>query len=504
MTRRLIWCLLAALIACDAETAREPDAPVEDAAPDLADSPELADSPDLTAPAEDAAPDLAPDMEAPPDMALDMAPPAEWLGHCGEVDRFGPVFAGTVAEWTRQDALNPAWPDPVVFVGSSSIRRWDGLARAYSLYNPVQRGFGGAQLGEVAYYADELILRHKPRAVVVFAGTNDVAGGVASGVVVERFRCLRERIGAGLGWSTPVVFIGITPSPSRWDSWPESRAVNEAVQALAAADPALHYADVPTAFLSTGEPPVESLFVEDRLHLSLSGYALWHAVIGPVVAQATRKAAPPVPAPLAAGAKILIDLGPSNAEDGAPTTTDARGLRWNSWYPIDGDAQVSPGERLSGLVTTTGAATGVELVIAGGFACNGLLHGGLTTPGAALGDLAVASATQDFFYSDGVDLPGGVYLTGLDPARRYTVRLFGARRSDERRVTTYVVAGAGSQAASLQTSGAGAGQGGATLNDARVAEVVEVAPDAAGHLFIDVQRTEGSYAYLSALEIVAR
>jgi hypothetical protein len=146
----------------------------------------------------------------------------------------------------------------------------------------------------------------------------------------------------------------------------------------------------------------------------------------------------------------------------------------------------------------------VELVIAGGFACNGLLHGGLTTPGAALGDLAVASATQDFFYSDGVDLPGGVYLTGLDPARRYTVRLFGARRSDERRVTTYVVAGAGSQAASLQTSGAGAGQGGATLNDARVAEVVEVAPDAAGHLFIDVQRTEGSYAYLSALEIVAR
>jgi hypothetical protein len=300
----------------------------------------------------------------------------------------------------------------------------------------------------------------------------------------------------------PIVFIGITPTPSRWATWPQSAAVNEAVIALAAEDPALHYADVPAAFLRTGQPPADNLFVADRLHLSVAGYALWQSVLGPAVAAAISTAPAPTPAALARGERILIDLGPSNPEDGAPTTRDARGQRWNSWHPINGNGQVLPGERLAGLVTAAGEGTGVELVVTGGFGVNGLRNGGLTAPSEArLGALAVASATSDFFYSDSDDIPGGLYLSGLDPARRYTLRLFGARSSGERRVTSYVVAGTGSQAASLQTSGPNAGAAGGDVNDHRVATITQIAPDAAGRIFVDVRRVEGQYAYLSLMEL---
>ena len=41
----------------------------------------------------------------------------------------------------------------------------------------VQHGFGGAKLNDVAHYAQRLVSNYQPRAVVVFAGTNDVHPG---------------------------------------------------------------------------------------------------------------------------------------------------------------------------------------------------------------------------------------------------------------------------------------------------------------------------------------
>ncbi len=477
----------------DAQTddAAVPDAGLVDAAAD-------AGVPDTGFEAADAA---VPDAAVPDGAVPDAGPGAFDAGPapCAEVDAFQPVFADLVTRWNTQGGDWPA--DSVVFVGSSSIRRWERLLADYSGYDPLQRGFGGSQLGEVAHFADALILRHNPRAVVIFAGTNDLANGVAPGVVVERFRCLRHRIGAALGWDRPVVFIGITPSPSRWAGWPDARAVNDAVQALAAADPGLFYADVPTPFLATGSPPDPSLFAPDRLHLSPAGYALWTEAIRPALAAATTLNPPFNPQSLAPGTRLLVDLGPSNPEDGEPTPSpDYLGQHWNNWHPLGGGAEVLPGEHLVDLVTTTGAPTSIDLVIAGGFRANGRRSGGLLWPSAAsLGNLAVGSATGDFFYADGDDLPGALSVQGLDPNRRYTVRLFAARDDAQRRVTRYVLEGAATVQASLQTSGPGAGAG--QTNDDDVAVFSGVAPDAWGHLFIDLQLEAGTFAYLSLLEL---
>ncbi|TNF38371.1 MAG: hypothetical protein EP329_00790 [Deltaproteobacteria bacterium] len=499
-TTALALALLAS--GCGGETTT-PAAEVDSAGP--------ADASDAAEPDDTAGADVAPDSGAAQDSAgadaasVDTATFDPGPEPCDEVNAFAPVFGGDLLTWNYQDGLG-GWPeDPVVFTGSSSIRRWEGLAAAYTDYAPLQRGFGGAQLAEVARYADKLIVRHAPRAVVVYAGTNDLSAGVAVDVVVERLRCLRWRIGDALGWELPVLFVGVTPNPARWDDWSRSRALNDAAAALAAGDPGLVFVDVAPPFLALGEPPPADLFVADGLHLSASGYALWDSVLRPAVeAAVSPRPAADAPSPaVASGARVLVDLGPIDDDDGeASPSPDYLGQHWNNWHTLPGGAHVLPGEQRVDLVTTAGDATGIDLVVAGGFLVNGRRNGGLLWPdGALLGDLAVGSATGDFFYVDGPDNPGALFLRGLDPVRTYTLRLFAARDDAATRKTRYTVTGAETASATLQTSGSGAGAAGATTNDDSVAAFTGVRPDAWGHVFVDVAIAEGDYAYLSLLEL---
>jgi hypothetical protein len=198
-----------------------------------------------------------------------------------------------------------------------------------------------------------------------------------------------------------------------------------------------------------------------------------------------------------------VDLGPSNPEDGEPAPSpDHLGQTWNNWHALEGGVDILPGEQRVDLETSTGAPTSIDLVISGGFLGNGRSSGGLLWPDSALlGPLAVGSATGDFFYTTGEDVPGGVFLRGLDPSRTYTLRLFAARDETEVRITRYTVQGSATATATLQTSGAGAGHAGGTTNDDDVVVFAGVQPDAWGHVFVDVSIEEGSYAYLSLMEI---
>lgn len=511
--------LLPLLVAC----ARDPGAAVPDAAvtPDVSVVPDVPDVPDVPVVSDVAAPldrvdvafaDVAfADAPAPEDRAVVRdagdAPFDAGPAPCDEVDRFGPVFAREISRFAEQDNQGP-WPEgAVVFAGSSSIRRWETLARDFRDYAVIQRGVGGAQLAEIARASETLITRHAPRAVVIYAGTNDLALGVARTVVLDRLRCLRHRIGTSLGWSLPVLFVSVVPNPSRWAGWSNARAFNESVQALAAQDPGLVYVDVATPFLATGSPPASDLFVADGLHLSARGYDLWTA---PIRAALEAAVPPQAPVPtagntLAPGERLLVDLGPSNPADGEVTPSpDHLGQHWNNWHPLQAPGEALAGERLVGLVNTAGRRTGISLVLAGGFVSNGRRNGGLLWPDAMrLGSLAVGSATGDFFFVQNEDAPGALTLRGLDPARAYTLRLFAARDDAERRVTRYTVRGAMTEAVTLQTSGPGAGRDGGTVNDDDVATLRGLRPDAWGGLFVDVAIERGAFAYLSALELIA-
>lgn len=490
---------LLCLCACACRDAKAPPAPDTATSPT---GPDTADTADTTGTdtGTDATTDTTTDTTG-----TDTAWPDLWSDDpCAGISADASGYSTTIARWQAQEALSPPPAGQIVAVGSSSMRRWEGAARDLSPWGVVQRGFGGARLWEVAAWADALINAHRPAAVLLFAGTNDIADGASADQVVTALRCVADRVWAAA--QVPIWYVGITPTPARWAQWPTAAEANRQIADLADQHPGLTYIDLPAAFLATqpapDQPPDAALFVEDGLHLSAAGYAIWsREVLAALSGLPTRSyAANPLhPGP---GALIRVDLGPTDGIDGEATGTDATGHAWNSWADTAGGMQILPGEAIA-LRTTGGADSGMRLLISGGFLANGYRNGGLRDPDPALlQTMAVPTATGDFFYVDGPDNPGGLALTGLDPARRYTLRLFASREwGGEVRQSRYTVHGAASASLDLTTSGPGTGSDGGDANDHRFAVFTGLQPDAWGQLHLDMEIAQGEFAYLSLMEL---
>jgi lysophospholipase L1-like esterase len=414
-----------------------------------------------------------------------------------------PGFGSLIARWQSQDAKSLAKPGGLVVVGSSSVRLWKTLQKEFSAWNITQRGFGGARLIDVALEAKRLVIPHKPRAVLVFAGTNDIAAGVAQTKVFDAFRCLLQAIKTDLG-SIPVGFIGITPTPSRWANWSKADQLNKAVQVLASQWSGVHYIDIPTTFLKTGRPPSSSLFVSDRLHLSVVGYTLWNTIIKQALPAMAPQQTPVTPTPQPKkGSQVLVDFGPDDKTNGNATLSpDSNGQHWNSWHKTTGGSAITPGEALA-LKAADGTMTPWRLLISGQWVCNGIQNGGLLSPVAnLLGKLGINTATQDFFYVAQGTQSAGMTLTGLDPQATYRLRVFASRSTTEARTSRYEVTGASTTSQSLQTSGKGiSADGKSNGNDSAIATFTRLAPDAYGKLHLDVVVEKGSFGYISLLAL---
>src|SRR5437764_12815138 len=79
-----------------------------------------------------------------------------------------------IAAFEAKDTSNPPPQNGIVFVGSSTVRRWE-LSKNFDAKDYINRGFGGSQLADSVHFLDRLVLKHKPRAIVLYAGDNDLA-----------------------------------------------------------------------------------------------------------------------------------------------------------------------------------------------------------------------------------------------------------------------------------------------------------------------------------------
>lgn len=174
----------------------------------------------------------------------------------------------------------PPARNAVLFVGSSSIRLWQNLAEDMQPIPVIQHGFGGAKLNDVVHYCERLINAYQPAAVVIFAGTNDLRPGAtkAPTVLLDSYQALVTRIRADLP-DTPIYFIGITPSPLRWEVWPEAQQTNGLIQRYSQGLAQLEYIETGPALLGEDGSPNRDNYRWDGLHLSAAGYRLWTSII---------------------------------------------------------------------------------------------------------------------------------------------------------------------------------------------------------------------------------
>ncbi len=179
------------------------------------------------------------------------------------------------------DSKNSFPSEAVVFVGSSSIRLWP-TARAFPDCPVINRGFGGSYMADSVYYADRLILKYKPKAVVVFAGTNDITGGIPAVRVHQDFVRLVEIIHAALP-DAKIIYLTQTPTESRWRFWEQMRKTDALNKDFAARKDFITFVDTAALFLGPDGRPDATLFEEDKLHLSEKGYEKWNALLAPIL-----------------------------------------------------------------------------------------------------------------------------------------------------------------------------------------------------------------------------
>jgi lysophospholipase L1-like esterase len=182
-----------------------------------------------------------------------------------------PRFADELAAFARADRDRRSPDGALLFVGSSTIRLWPTLAERFAPTPVVQRGFGGSTLAEVHRHRTRLFRPHRPRAVVFYAGENDIAEGATPGDVVAHWRALRRDLAGTPAGDAPFVFIDLKPSPARFDLWPRMRAVNAALRELEANRPTA-FVDTAGFVLDAAGAPRPELFVPDQLHFAEPGY----------------------------------------------------------------------------------------------------------------------------------------------------------------------------------------------------------------------------------------
>lgn len=128
-------------------------------------------------------------------------------------------WESSIRQFEESDRLHPPNPGTIVFTGSSSIRLWDTLVDDMRPLDVINRGFGGSQNAHVNQYARRIVIAYRPRAVVLYAGENDLswAWSKSPDTVLDDVKRFVEIIHAELP-DTWIYYVSMKPSPLRWSN----------------------------------------------------------------------------------------------------------------------------------------------------------------------------------------------------------------------------------------------------------------------------------------------
>ena len=181
-----------------------------------------------------------------------------------------------IQKFDSLNAVEYSDANTLLVTGSSSVRLWDSIHTDLGDYQVMQRGYGGAKLSDFNHYADRIIKPHQFKAIVIFVA-NDISGGENDRTpreVLGLFKTLVNQI-RERNQETPVFWIEITPTPSRWHVYNRIRKANALIKHYCEKNADLNY--IPTFDMYTDHSgyPDSTLFRRDMLHLNRDGYLLW-------------------------------------------------------------------------------------------------------------------------------------------------------------------------------------------------------------------------------------
>ncbi|MEP6926225.1 MAG: GDSL-type esterase/lipase family protein [Ginsengibacter sp.] len=193
-----------------------------------------------------------------------------------------PPFYDEIQEFKKQDSIDFPPRNAILFVGSSSFRKWTDVQSYFPNYPIINRGFGGSSLPDVIRYANDIIFPYQPRQVVIYCGENDfeAADSVNAHIVFNRFKQLFKLIRNKMPGEN-IVYISMKPSPSRAKRMPVEEEVNKLIKKFLLVQKNTSFVDVYHKMLDRAGKPLAGIFLEDNLHMNAKGYTIWQKEIKP-------------------------------------------------------------------------------------------------------------------------------------------------------------------------------------------------------------------------------
>jgi lysophospholipase L1-like esterase len=184
-----------------------------------------------------------------------------------------------IAAFEAKDQEAPPPKGGIVFIGSSSIKKWTTLASDFPHHQVLNRGFGGSQIIDSVHFADRIVIPYAPRMVVFYAGGNDIHVGKTPEQVCSDFQAFVQTVRAKLP-KTEIACISIAGNPARWAEVDQVRKLNALLEAYTKEQPGLKFINVFPRMLGSDGQPLPDIFVADRLHMNAAGYKIWTEIVG--------------------------------------------------------------------------------------------------------------------------------------------------------------------------------------------------------------------------------
>ena len=181
----------------------------------------------------------------------------------------------------------PPAPGGIICLGSSHMQFWKSVKTDLAPLTVHNYGIGGSRMNQAAdHFVDNLAIPFKPRAVILYEGSNDINAGAKPEEVLANFQKLHRKLHAALPEARLYV-LSVVPSPGkRFEKITDLRKANALIAQECASQPWMKFIDITEPLIGADGKPRAELFIPGDIHMLPAGYAVWKSVIAPVIVPA--------------------------------------------------------------------------------------------------------------------------------------------------------------------------------------------------------------------------
>ena len=178
----------------------------------------------------------------------------------------------------------PPGQGTIICIGSSQMAFWKTVSTDLAPLTITNYGVPGSKMAQAAdLFIPNLVIPFKPRAVILYEGSNDIAADVAPETILAQFQSLHGKLHAALP-ETRLYVLGLVPSPGkRFAKFDDVKKTNALLQKECETQPWMTFIDTTSPLIGSNGLPKDEYFIPGDIHLMPAGYEIWKAAIAPVV-----------------------------------------------------------------------------------------------------------------------------------------------------------------------------------------------------------------------------